>query len=122
MPTTTCIPAPSVLIAEDGLSVTLKAADATSGISGGAGPTPASLLAHLSSLGIVAADRKAIEGMAGLDGRISPAKDVVLVQGRRPVPQRPGRVELLTAAEDDTASNESASHYDRTSHVTAKSG
>jgi uncharacterized protein (DUF342 family) len=118
MSATRCIPAPCVVIAEDAMSVTLKAADEFGVASS---TTPANLLAYLHHLGISVPDPKAIEALAGSDGCIKPTEDIVLATGKAAVPQRRGRIELLVGTEpagDDASS--SLNHYDRSPHRTAK--
>ncbi|HSV14175.1 MAG TPA: FapA family protein [Tepidisphaeraceae bacterium] len=128
MPVNPCIPAPCVVIGEDGLSVTLKVSHSDAEASR---PTPANLLSYLAGLGVTVADPKVIERLAGRDGRIKIEKDIVLVQGRRPVPERPGRVEMLVHAGqvneaiDGPPVNPNTSvvsHYERASYAAAVAG
>jgi uncharacterized protein (DUF342 family) len=111
MSTTDCPAQAKVEISSDRLTVTLGADPSLK-----QGITPANLLAQLHEMGIELAEPDSIEALAGADGQIRSAEEIVLFQGTPPIAEQPAKLELLVKPPDPEATS---SYYERTSYLNA---
>lgn len=114
MLTADCVVVADVEVSSDGMTVTLKHSETPE-----RGIAPDDLLAQLKGMGIQIPGPECVTSHADEDGKIRARRDIVLVEGTRPIHGQPARMEMLVHPPDPSIK---CSHYERTAYLTAHAG